>query len=54
MDETTYFLPPDIGGGSYLPGFVMPAAVLLAALLAAAVVLYLTRVRGATSDRNDV
>ena len=53
MDETTYFLPPDMGGSGYLPGFVLPAAVLLVALLSAAVVLYLTRVRGATSDRDD-
>ena len=52
MDETTYFLPPDVSG-SYLPGFVLPAAVLLVALLSAAVVLYLTRVRGASSDRDD-
>ncbi len=43
----------DIGNSSYLPGFVMPAAVLLVALLSAAVVLYFTRVRGGSSDRDD-
>jgi len=53
MDETTYFLPPDMSSGSYFPGFVLPAAVLLVALLSAAVVLYFTRVRGASSDRDD-
>ena len=53
MDESTYFLPADISNSSYLPGLVMPAAVLLVALLSAAVVLYFTRVRGASSDRDD-
>lgn len=55
MDESSYFLPAaDISNSSYLPGFVMPAAVLLLALLSAAVVLYFTRVRGGSSDRDDV
>lgn len=45
MNPQTYTLPPDIGGNGFLPGLVVPAAILLVALLATAALLYFTQIR---------
>lgn len=43
MDKVTFFLSAGGKGGSYMPGLIMPACILLVALLSAAVVIVLTR-----------
>ncbi len=53
MDKVTFFLSPGPGGGSYMPGLIMPAAILLVALLSAATVIYLTRVRPGAEGAGD-
>ncbi len=53
MDKITFFLLPGGAGGSYMPGLIMPAAILLVALLSTAAILYLTRVRPGAGDADD-
>jgi len=51
MDSITIFLSPGGGGGSYFPGLIMPASVLLVAVLSIATYIYLARF-GATDENS--
>lgn len=54
MNEQTYTLPADLGGGGYLPGFIVPATIILVALLATAGLIYFTQIRPrASADEHD-